>query len=140
MGCFQDSTHCLNLFNLPVAFSAVSQSQVIMLKTPSVAFNYRSDISEKIELGVPDVAGYLKLIPRFLGRTPLADGFEIVELAEQIRGMVPADLEAVTNTAKRMALNRAGLEAKQVPPLIRSDFEEAIKRNRGVVWRSPNDV
>lgn len=45
MGCFQDSTHCLNLFNLPVAISAVSQSQVIMLKTPSVAFNYRSDIS-----------------------------------------------------------------------------------------------
>jgi transitional endoplasmic reticulum ATPase len=96
--------------------------------------------SEKIELGVPDDAGYLKLIPRFLGRTPLADGFEIVELAERIRGMAPADLEAVTNTAKRMALNRAGLEAKQVPPLIRSDFEEAIKRNRVVVWRSPDDV
>ena len=53
--------------------------------------------------------------------------------------MAPADLEAVTNTAKRMALNRAGLEAKQVPPLIRSDFEEAIKRNRAVVWRSPDD-
>jgi transitional endoplasmic reticulum ATPase len=95
--------------------------------------------SEKIELGVPDVAGYLKLIPRFLGRTPLADGFEIVELAERIRGMAPADLEAVTNTAKRMALNRAGLEAKQVPPLIWSDFEEAIKRNRAVVWRSADD-
>jgi hypothetical protein len=82
----------------------------------------------------------LKLIPRFLGRTPLADGFEAVELAERIRGMAPADLEAVTTTAKRMALNRAGLEAKQVPPLIWSDFEEAIKRNRAVVWRSPDDV
>jgi ATP-dependent 26S proteasome regulatory subunit len=42
--------------------------------------------SEKIELGVPDVAIYLKLIPRFLGRTPLADGFEIVELAERDQG------------------------------------------------------
>ena len=39
-----------------------------------------------------------------------------------------------------MALNRAGLEAKQVPPLIWSDFEEAIKRNKAVVWRSPDDV
>jgi hypothetical protein len=39
-----------------------------------------------------------------------------------------------------MALNRAGLDAKQVPPLIWSDFEEAIKRNRPVVWRSPDDV
>jgi len=94
--------------------------------------------SEKIELGVPDVSGYLKLIPRFLGRTLLAEGFEAVDLAERIRGMAPADLEAVTNTAKRMALNRAGLEAKQVPPLIWSDFEEAIKRNRAVVWRSPD--
>jgi SpoVK/Ycf46/Vps4 family AAA+-type ATPase len=96
--------------------------------------------SEKIELGVPDAAGYLKLIPRFLGRTPLADGFKIVDLAERIRGMAPADLEEVANTAKRMALNRAGLEAKQVPPLIWPDFEEAIKRNRPVVWRSPDDV
>jgi transitional endoplasmic reticulum ATPase len=95
--------------------------------------------SEKIELGVPDVSGYLKLIPRFLGRTPLADDFEAVDLAERIRGMAPADLEAVTNTAKRMALNWAGLEAKQVPPLIWCDFEEAIKRNRAVVWRSPDD-
>jgi hypothetical protein len=33
----------LQLFNLRVAISVVSQSQVIMLKTPSVAFNYRSD-------------------------------------------------------------------------------------------------
>jgi transitional endoplasmic reticulum ATPase len=96
--------------------------------------------SEKIELGVPDVAGYLRLIPRFLGRTPLAEGFEAADLAERIRGMAPADLEAVTNTAKRMALNRAGLEAKQVPPLIWSDFEEAIKRNRAVVWRNPDEV
>ena len=43
MGYFQDTTACLNLFNLPVAISAVSQSQVIMSKTPAVAFNYRSD-------------------------------------------------------------------------------------------------
>ena len=96
--------------------------------------------SEKIELGVPDDAGYLKLIPRFLGRTPLADGFEIVEPAQRIQGMGPADLEELTNTAKRMALNRAGLDAKQVPPLIWSDFEEAIKRNRAVVWRNPDEV
>ena len=77
---------------------------------------------------------------RCAGRTPLADGFEAVDLAERIRGMATADLDAVTNTAKRMALNRAGLEAKQVPPLIWSDFEEAIRRNRAVVWRSSGDV
>jgi SpoVK/Ycf46/Vps4 family AAA+-type ATPase len=92
--------------------------------------------SEKIELGVPDDSGYMKLIQRFLGRAPLADGFEPVNLLERIRGMAPADLEAVANTAKRMALNRAGLEAKQVLPLIWSDFEEAIKRNRVGVWRT----
>ena len=86
--------------------------------------------SEKIELGIPDDSGYLKLIRRFLGRTVLADGFTPCHLVEQVRGMAPADLEAVTNTAKRMALNRAGSDATQVPPLTRSDFNQAIQRNR----------
>ena len=44
--------------------------------------------------------------------------------------MSPADLEAVTNAAKRMALNRAGADATQVPPLTLSDFDAAIQRNR----------
>jgi hypothetical protein len=42
--------------------------------------------------------------------------------------MAPADLKAVTNTAKRMALNRAGLEAKQVPLLIPSDDQAKQSR------------
>jgi transitional endoplasmic reticulum ATPase len=86
--------------------------------------------SEKIELGIPDDSGYVKLIERFLGRTRLTDGFTTQDILEQVKGMSPADLEAVTNTAKRMALNRAGADATQVPPLIRSDFVAAVQRNR----------
>ncbi|MBV9081866.1 MAG: AAA family ATPase, partial [Acidobacteriaceae bacterium] len=86
--------------------------------------------SEKIELGVPDDAGYLRLIQRFLDPIRLADDFTPADLLERVRGIAPADLQAVTNTAKRMGLNRAGLDAQRVPPLIWADFEEALKRNR----------
>ncbi|MBV9081648.1 MAG: hypothetical protein JOZ62_03150, partial [Acidobacteriaceae bacterium] len=81
-------------------------------------------------LGVPDDAGYLRLIQGFLHPIRLADDFTPADLLERVRGIAPADLQAVTNTAKRMGLNRAGLDAERVPPLIWADFEEALKRNR----------
>jgi transitional endoplasmic reticulum ATPase len=86
--------------------------------------------SEKIEVGIPDDAGYLKLIRNYLGTIPLADGFTASDLLERFRGVSPADLQALVNTAKRMGLIRVGIDAEWVPPLIWRDFEEALNRNR----------
>jgi transitional endoplasmic reticulum ATPase len=86
--------------------------------------------SEKIEIGVPDDAGYLKLIRKYLGPISLADGFTPEDLLARLRGVSPADLQALVSTAKRMALNRADENAERLPPLIWADFEEALRRNR----------
>jgi len=86
--------------------------------------------SEKIEIGIPDDPGYLRLVKKYLGPISLADGFTPEEVLERLRGISPADLEALVNTAKRMALNRAEENAERLPPLIWEDFQEALKRNR----------
>jgi transitional endoplasmic reticulum ATPase len=86
--------------------------------------------SEKIEIGVPDDAGYLKLIRKYLGPISLAAGFTPEDLLARLRGVSPADLQALVSTAKRMALNRADENAERLPPLIWADFEEALRRNR----------
>jgi SpoVK/Ycf46/Vps4 family AAA+-type ATPase len=65
-----------------------------------------------------------------LGPVPLADGFTPEGALDRLRGIYPADLEALVNTAKRMALNRAEENAEQLPPLIWDHFQEALKRNR----------
>jgi hypothetical protein len=47
--------------------------------------------------------------------------------------MSPADLEAVVNTAKRMAFGRrAAQDIMEIPPLVGEDFDKAIKRNRPI--------
>ncbi|HLH32365.1 MAG TPA: AAA family ATPase [Terriglobia bacterium] len=86
--------------------------------------------SEKIEIGTPDDAGYLRLIQKYLGPIALAEGLTLEDVLERLRGISPADLEALVNTAKRMALNRAENNAERLPPLIWEDFQEALKRNR----------
>lgn len=86
--------------------------------------------TEKIEVGVPDTAGYSRLLRRYLGPIPLADGLQCEALIPRLKGISPADLEALVNTAKRMAMNRMHADDHRLPPLIWEDFEEALKRNQ----------
>jgi transitional endoplasmic reticulum ATPase len=89
--------------------------------------------TEKIEVGVPDDQGYLRLIEKYLGPIPLAAGLTCVDLLTRLRGISPADLQGVVNTAKRMAMNRMTASDEALPPLIWEDFEQAIKRNQALV-------
>ncbi len=84
--------------------------------------------SEKLEIGTPDQAGYKRLLERHLDGVPLVDGLTEGILAERLAGVSPADLEAICNSAKRMAMRRMSLNADALPPLAWSDFTEAMKR------------
>jgi transitional endoplasmic reticulum ATPase len=86
--------------------------------------------SEKIEIGVPDAPGYRRLLVRCLGRTKLDDSLEADAIVERLAGVPPADLEAIVNSAKRMAMNRMKDDAQELPPLILDDFQEALSRVR----------
>ncbi len=83
---------------------------------------------EKIEIGVPDTAGYRKLIARYLGRARLIDGLPMESVIEQLQGVSPADLEAICKAAKRFAMRRLPEGADELPPLEWDDFAQAIKR------------
>jgi transitional endoplasmic reticulum ATPase len=86
--------------------------------------------TEKIEIGVPDDQGYLRLIGKYLGPIPLAAGLSSQDIVGRIRGISPADLAALVSTAKRMAMNRMKDGDAVLPPLIWEDFEQALKRNQ----------
>ena len=86
--------------------------------------------TEKIEIGVPDDEGYLRLIDKYLGPIPLAAGLTSHDILDRLRGISPADLQALVSTAKRMAMNRMKDGEETLPPLIWHDFEEALKRNQ----------
>ncbi len=62
----------------------------------------------------------------------LAPGASMATLAERLRDLSPADLEAISNAARRFAFNRAP-DSSQLPPLILADFEKAVQRVRGTV-------
>jgi len=49
-------------------------------------------------------------------------------LAERLKGISPADLDAICNSAKRMAMRRMAEDAEDLPPLVWNDFTEAMKR------------
>jgi SpoVK/Ycf46/Vps4 family AAA+-type ATPase len=85
--------------------------------------------TEKIEVGIPDDQGYLRLIERYLERIPLAAGLTCDGLLAQLRGISPAHLQGVVNTAKRMAMNRMTPSDDALPSLIWDDFAQALKRN-----------
>jgi transitional endoplasmic reticulum ATPase len=86
--------------------------------------------TEKIEIDVPDDQGYLRLIDRYLGPIPLAAGLATHDILSRLRGISPADLEALVSTAKRMAMNRMKESDAVLPPLVWDDFDEALKRNQ----------
>lgn len=84
--------------------------------------------SEKLEIGTPDRDGYKRLLMRHLDGVPLGDGLSAELLAERLGGVSPADLEAICNSAKRMAMRRMEHEGDDLPPLAWNDFTEAMRR------------
>jgi hypothetical protein len=53
-----------------------------------------------------------------------------LHILNRLRGISPADLQALVSTAKRMAMNRMKDGEESLPPLIWRDFEEALTRNQ----------
>ena len=88
--------------------------------------------SEKIEIGLPGRTARARLLERYLGGVALGPDVGIATLAERLRDLAPADLEAISNAARRFAFNRAP-DAAQLPPLTLADFEKAVQRVRGTV-------
>lgn len=84
--------------------------------------------SEKIEIGVPDEAGYGRLLTRYLGKAQLAEGLTPGTIINRVQGMSPADLEATITTMKRVAMRRMSAGATHLPPLRMEDLEEALGR------------
>lgn len=84
--------------------------------------------SEKIQIGVPDEAGYRRLLARYLGKAQLEDGLTSATIINRIQGLSPADLEATINTMKRIALRRMPTDATALPALRVEDLEEALGR------------
>ena len=84
--------------------------------------------SEKLEIGTPDQAGYKRLLKKHLDGIRLTDGLSEELLAERLSGVSPADLEAICNSAKRMAMRRMVHDEDELPPLVWNDFTEAMKR------------
>jgi transitional endoplasmic reticulum ATPase len=84
--------------------------------------------SEKIEIGTPNERGYQRLLTKHLDSVQLVDGLSVELLAERLKGISPADLDAICNSAKRMAMKRMTEDAEELPPLVWNDFTEAMKR------------
>ena len=84
--------------------------------------------SEKIEIGTPHESGYQRLLTKHLDGIRLVEGLSVELLAERLKGISPADLEAICNSAKRMAMRRMAEDAEELPPLVWNDFTEAMKR------------
>jgi transitional endoplasmic reticulum ATPase len=82
--------------------------------------------SEKIAVGTPDDAGYEVLLKRFLGKARLASGVQCGTIVERLRGLSPADVEAIVSAAKRSAMQRMPVDALDLPPLEPADFEFGI--------------
>jgi transitional endoplasmic reticulum ATPase len=84
--------------------------------------------SEKIEIGVPDEAGYRRLLTRYLGKAQLENGLTPATIISRVQGLSPADLEATINAMKRVAMRRMSADAHQLPPLRLQDLDEALGR------------
>ena len=84
--------------------------------------------SEKVEIGTPHVDGYHRLLKKHLDGIRLVEGLSVELLAERLTGISPADLDAICNSAKRIAMRRMAEDAEELPPLVWNDFTEAKKR------------
>ncbi|HRJ17451.1 MAG TPA: ATP-binding protein [Bryobacteraceae bacterium] len=86
--------------------------------------------SEKIEIGLPDVEGYRRLLEMTFGPTQLASDLTTPRLVEMVRGLSPAEITAVVTAAKRFALARTPEQATALLPIEERDVEQAIARIR----------
>ena len=86
--------------------------------------------SEKLLIPLPDREGRVQLLSRYLKGVGLEPGLTIEDIAKRLIDLAPADLQAISTTAKRMAFNRMA-NNDQLPPSNWSDFEKAIERVRG---------
>ena len=84
--------------------------------------------SEKIEIGTPNESGYQRLLTKHLDGIQLSEELSVELLAERLKGISPADLDAICNSAKRMAMRRMAEDAEELPPLVWNEFTEAMKR------------
>ena len=91
--------------------------------------------SEKIEIGLPSRTARERLLAKYLAGVALAPEASIANLAERLPDLSPADLEAISNAARRFAFNRAP-DSSQLPPLTLADFEKAVQRVRGTVLQA----
>ncbi len=88
--------------------------------------------SEKLQIQLPDADQRAQLLSRYLKGARLEPGLTIGDIARRLSGMSPADLQAISTAAKRMAFNRLNT-GDQLPPLNWSDFEMAMERVRGAM-------
>lgn len=89
--------------------------------------------SEKLQIQLPDADQREQLLSRYLKGARLERGLTIVYIAQRLAGMSPADLQAISTAAKRMAFNRLNT-GDQLPPLNWSDFAMAVERVRGALF------
>ena len=68
------------------------------------------------------------MLTKHLDGIRLVEGLSVKLLSERLKGISPADLEAICNSAKRMAMRRMAEDAEELPPLVWNDFTEAMKR------------
>jgi transitional endoplasmic reticulum ATPase len=86
--------------------------------------------SEKLTIPLPNAEHRVQLLNRFLQGTRMQHELTISDIASQLDGASPADLQAICIAAKRIAFNRTAND-DQLPPLLWSDFETATVRVRG---------
>ena len=110
-------------------------NQVFLVGTTNQNRQYRSASAPRWKIhrenrGRCSRRGLPALIDKYLGPISLAAGFTRGVIIGRIRGISPADLQALVSTAKRMAMNRMKDGEETLPPLIWDDFDQALKRNR----------
>jgi transitional endoplasmic reticulum ATPase len=86
--------------------------------------------SEKLHIGLPDDAGYRKLIVRYLSNAKLDPNLEIDVVIDRVRDLTPADLEATIQGMKRLAMRRMTNQHAALPPLSLQDLEHSLSRVR----------
>jgi transitional endoplasmic reticulum ATPase len=88
--------------------------------------------SEKLQIQLPDADQRAQLLNRYLKGARMEPGLTTGDIARRLSGVSPADLQAISTAAKRMAFNRLNT-GDQLPPLTWPDFEMAVERVRGAV-------
>lgn len=95
--------------------------------------------SEEIEIGLPGRKSREHLLSKYLDGVALGADACIPALSDRLQDLSPADLEAITNTARRFAFNRAP-DATGGPPLNWADFEKAAHRVRDVFLQASTNL